>query len=181
MKIIILTGGTSKRFGYDKSTATINGESLLSFATKNLTELIVVGPTSSVNATYIQEEPAFGGPAAAIATAMKFVDTDLVGIFAVDMPFATKLIPTLLKGLVNDAALPVDSEGIAQPLAGIYKAEPLRKALSEFHDLDGLPVKKLIGKLVIDRIQIEDSDYLIDIDTQEDLKLAIDLHSKFSS
>ena len=44
MNTIVLTGGTSKRFGSDKSQAQINGKSLLQILTDGLTELIIVGP-----------------------------------------------------------------------------------------------------------------------------------------
>ncbi|NDA83853.1 MAG: hypothetical protein EBY00_03990 [Actinobacteria bacterium] len=49
MKKVILTGGTSKRFGSNKAEAKINGKSLLEILATDLDELIIVGPTTSVN------------------------------------------------------------------------------------------------------------------------------------
>ena len=178
MKTIVLTGGTSKRFGSDKSQAKINGKTLLEIISSNLEDLIIVGPESSVKAKYILENPPHGGPVAAIGAALKFVDTELVGIFAVDMPFATRLISELSEKLTLDAVLPVDDQGYAQPLAGVYKAEPLRNAIATFDSLGGESMKSLISKLRIDRVEVLNRDLLLDIDNQEDLKLAIDLHSK---
>ncbi|MEY3935397.1 MAG: hypothetical protein RI901_827 [Actinomycetota bacterium] len=48
MKKVILTGGTSKRFGSNKAEAKINGKSLLEILATDLDELIIVGPTTSV-------------------------------------------------------------------------------------------------------------------------------------
>ena len=178
MKTIVLTGGTSKRFGSDKSQAKINGKTLLEIISSNLEDLIVVGPESSIKAKYILENPPLGGPVAAIGAALKFVDTELVGIFAVDMPFATRLISELSEKLTLDAALPVDDQGYVQPLSGVYKFEPLRKAIATFDSLSGESMKSLIAKLRIDRVEVSNRNLLLDIDNQEDLKLAIDLHSR---
>ena len=181
MNSIILTGGTSKRFGSDKFKALINGFSLLEIAARDLEDLIIVGPESPIKAIYVQEEPPLGGPVAAIASAIGLVKSELVGIFAVDMPFATRIISELSKGLINDAALPLDREGIAQPLSGIYRVESLKKALSDLGSSKGTSMKSLINKLVIDEVEISDPRFLIDIDTPLDLVEAIDFHSKLLS
>ena len=95
MKKVILTGGTSKRFGSNKAEAKINGKSLLEILATDLDELIIVGPTTSVKAIYVREEPIGGGPVSAIGAAMTVVDTELVAIFATDMPFAPKILDEL--------------------------------------------------------------------------------------
>ena len=128
MKTIVLTGGTSRRFGSDKSEALINGRTVLEYMTEGLDNLIVVGPKKNIDAVYVREEPAGAGPVAAIGAGLKVVDTELVSIFATDMPFAPRVLPQLLKSLINDAALPIDSEGYLQPLAGVYRTEKLRTA-----------------------------------------------------
>lgn len=181
MKIIVLSGGTGRRFGSDKSEAKINGKTLLELVSSDLGDLIIVGPESSIRAKYILENPPLGGPVAAIGAALKYVDTELVGIFAVDMPFATRLIPELLEKLTQDAALPIDEQGYLQPLAGIYKSQPLRSAFTTFESLSGQSMKSLIEKLHIDRVEVSNPDLLMDVDTKEDLQQAIDLHSKLYS
>ena len=180
MKTIVLTGGTSKRFGSDKSEASLNGRTLLEFMTDGLNNLIVVGPKKNIDAVYVREEPAGAGPVAAIGAGLKVVDTELVSIFATDMPFAPRVLPQLLKSLINDAAIPIDSDGYLQPLAGVYRTEKLRTALDTLGDLENRSVKELISKLNIDHVSLDETEFLLDIDTKEDLAKAIDLASRLA-
>lgn len=178
MNIIVLTGGTSKRFGSDKSSALINGRTLLEILTDGLENLIIVGPQSSIKATYVREKPVGSGPVAAIATGLIEVKSDLVAIFATDMPFASKLISELRVNLVNDAAIPVDADGYAQPLSAIYRVKALMSALESFDSLENKSMKELLARLNIDLIPIKKTELLLDIDTKEDLERAIDLASR---
>lgn len=178
MNTIILTGGTSKRFGSDKSQALINGKSLLQIVTDGLTDLIIVGPESSIKARYVQESPIGAGPLAAIGAGLQNVESDLVAIFATDMPFAPKVLPNLKRALKNDAALPIDSSGYMQPLAGLYRTSKLKTALADFETLENKSIKELINKLNIDSVEITEMDLLIDIDTKVELLKAIDLASR---
>jgi molybdopterin-guanine dinucleotide biosynthesis protein A len=180
MNFIVLTGGTNRRFGSEKFEAKIGEKSLLELLCSYLPagDLIVVGPKSAVPATYVREVPEFSGPLAAIGAGMAQVTSDLVGIFATDMPFAPKIIPQLLDSLINDAALPVDIEGVAQPLAGIYRSAPLKDALATFESLANNSVKSLLDKLDIDLVPLVETGYLIDIDTKEALLEAIALQSR---
>ena len=180
MNTIVLTGGTSRRFGSDKSEALINGRTVLEYMTEGLDNLIVVGPKKNIDAVYVREEPAGAGPVAAIGAGLKVVDTELVSIFATDMPFAPRVLPQLLKSLINDAALPIDSDGYLQPLAGLYRTEKLRTALGTLGDLENRSVKELISKLNIDHVSLDETEFLLDIDTQEDLAKAIDLASRLA-
>ena len=107
MKIILLSGGDSKRFGSDKSQALIAGNTLPSIIKYQLDSLEFIEVGSEVK----------GGPVAAINFAIKKVDSELVAIFATDMPFAPRVLPELKAALINDAALPIDETGRLQPLA----------------------------------------------------------------
>lgn len=180
MKKVILTGGTSKRFGSDKAEAKINGKSLLEILATDLDELIIVGPTTSLKAIYVREEPIGGGPVSAIGAAMTVVDTELVAIFATDMPFAPKILEKLEQSLVDDAALPVDSEGVVQPLAALYKSDKLRSALIALGNLENRSLKELVAHLRINQVPLAETEFLLDIDTQEDLLKAIDLASRLA-
>ena len=180
MKSIILTGGTSKRFGSDKSQALIKGLPLIEFLASDLKDLIIVGPKTNIDAIYVREEPIGAGPVAAIAAGMKEVDSELVAIFATDMPFAPKLLPQLESALIHDAALPIDFDGFIQPLAGIYRSDKLRIALKSLGTPDNKSVKELIAKLQIDQVPLVDTELLLDIDTQDDLLKAIDLASRLA-
>jgi molybdopterin-guanine dinucleotide biosynthesis protein A len=94
------------------------------------------------------------------------------------MPFAPKLIPQLLESLVGDAALPIDSEGEFQPLAGIYRSQPLRAALDTYESLANNSVKSFTDKLNLNLVPLVETGYLIDIDTKEALLEAIALQSR---
>lgn len=180
MKKIILTGGTSHRFGSNKSEAEINGRSLLEILTSELDDLIIVGPKTNIDAIYVREEPIGGGPVAAIGAAMNVVDTELVAIFATDMPFAPKILEKLEQSLVDDAALPVDSEGVVQPLAALYKSDKLISALNALGNLENRSLKELVAHLRINQVPLAETEFLLDIDTQEDLLKAIDLASRLA-
>ena len=180
MNFIVLTGGTNKRFGSDKSAAQINGKTLLEILCGYLPEgnLIIVGPESSISAKYVREDPIYSGPVAAIGAGISHCTSELVGIFATDMPFAPKLIPKLMSNLHGDAALPIDAEGVVQPLAGIYRRKALLSALSTFDSLINQSMKTLISKLEIDEVPLAETELLIDIDTKEALSQAIALQSR---
>lgn len=180
MKTIILTGGTSKRFGSDKSQAKIQGKSLLEYLSQGLENLIIVGPKTSIPAKYVREEPIGSGPVAAIAAAMLEVDSDLVAIYATDMPFAPRITSQLVSALKNDAAVAIDCDGKLQPLAAIYRSSKLRSALASYESVENQSVKSLIAKLVIDEVPVVETEYLMDIDTQEDLLKAVDLASRLA-
>ncbi len=180
MNFIILTGGTNRRFGSDKSAALLNGKSLLETLVDNLPtgDLIIVGPESSVKAKYVREEPIHSGPVAAIGAAISLCDAEVIGIFATDMPFAPLLLPQLEANLKADAALPVDKEGHLQPLAGLYLRAALTKALASFESLVNQSMKSLMEKLIVNEVPLAETELLIDIDTKEALSQAIALQSR---
>ena len=180
MNTIILTGGTSKRFGSDKSQARIQGKSLLEYLSHGLENLIIVGPETSIPAKYVREEPIGSGPVAAIAAAMLEVDSDLVAIYATDMPFAPRITSQLVSALKNDAAVAIDCDGKLQPLAAIYRSSKLRSALASYESVENQSVKSLLSKLVIDEVPLVETELLMDIDTQSDLLKAIDLASRLA-
>lgn len=180
MKCIVLTGGTSNRFGSDKSKAMINGKTLLEILAEKINDLVIVGPETSIKATYVREEPIGAGPLAAIAAGIEEVDTELVSIFATDMPFAPSILSQLESALVNDAAIPVDGDGYLQPLAALYRTDKLRNALKTLGSIENRSVKELISKLNIDRVSLMNTELLLDIDTQEDLLKAIALSSRLA-
>ena len=171
MKIILLSGGDSKRFGSDKTQASIAGNTLLSIIKSQLdsSELIEVG--SEVK----------GGPVAAINSAIKKVDSELVAIFATDMPFAPRVLPELNAGLINDAALPLDETGRLQPLAAIYRTSALVKALSELTKIANASMQSLLVRLQIDEVRVQSPELLIDIDTEADLVRATELQGRLLS
>ena len=161
---IVLSGGTNKRFGSDKSQALLHGVSLLdhvlTFIPKEI-KTVIVGKD-------VFEQPALGGPVAGIARGLQEIETEFVAIAAVDMPYGASLFTQLLEVIQNDAAMPIDSDGYKQPLCGIYRRLSLLTALEKLGDPHGQSMRALCDLLVIDELQV-DARALIDIDTPEDL------------
>ena len=183
LSVIILTGGTSKRFGSDKSEALLAGRSLIDHVISEIPDgvpIVVVGPprdSYSAQILVVQENPVLGGPVAAIAAGLALVQTELVAIFATDMPFGPLLIPQLSVAMERDAeaVLLIDSAGFDQPLSALYRVNSLRQALSTFEDVTGESMRNLVAALRVTRIPIDNSSLhlLIDIDTESDLIEAV--------
>jgi molybdopterin-guanine dinucleotide biosynthesis protein A len=161
---IVLSGGTNKRFGSDKSAALLHGITLLdhvlSFLPKEI-KTVIVGKD-------LFEEPPLGGPVAGIARGLQEIDTEFVAVAAVDMPYGSALFSQLLNTISADAAMPIDADGFKQPLCGIYRRVALLSAIEKLGNPHGQSMRALCELLAIDEVQV-DARALIDIDTPEDL------------
>jgi molybdopterin-guanine dinucleotide biosynthesis protein A len=161
---IVLSGGTNRRFGSDKSAALLHGITLLdhvlSFIPKEI-KTVVVGKD-------VLEEPPLGGPVAGIARGLQEIDTEFVAVAAVDMPYGSALFSQLLNIISADAAMPIDADGFKQPLCGIYRRVALLSAIEKLGNPHGQSMRALCELLAIDEVQV-DARALIDIDTPEDL------------
>jgi len=144
--VIVLSGGTNKRFGSDKSLAILHGVTLLdhvlSFIPENV-KTVIVGKD-------VFEEPLLGGPVAGIARGLEEIDTEVVAVVAVDMPYGSALFAQLLDAMQNDAAMPVDAAGFKQPLCGIYRSTSLLSALEKLGNPHAQSMRALCELLVID-------------------------------
>jgi len=161
---IVLSGGTNKRFGSDKSAALLHDVSLLdhvlSFIPKEI-KTIIVGKD-------VFEEPPLGGPVAGVARGLQEIDTEFVAVAAVDMPYGSALFSQLLSSIKSDAAMPIDADGFKQPLCGIYRRVAFLSAIEKLGNPHGQSMRALCELLAIDEVQV-DARALIDIDTPEDL------------
>jgi molybdopterin-guanine dinucleotide biosynthesis protein A len=169
--VIVLSGGTNKRFGSDKSQALLKGVTLLD----HVLSYIPAGIKTVIVGKDVFEQPPLGGPVAGIARGVQEVDTEYVAIAAVDMPYGSSLFPQLLEAITDDAAMPVDSQGFKQPLCGIYRRQALLAALAKLGDVHGQSMRALCDLLVIDEVKV-DAGALVDIDTPEDLINAHELN-----
>ena len=95
--VIVLSGGTNKRFGSDKSQALLNGVTLLN----HVLSFIPAGIKTVIVGKDVFEEPPLGGPVAGIARGLQEIDTQYVAIAAVDMPYGSSLFPQLLLSLIH--------------------------------------------------------------------------------
>ena len=181
--IIVLSGGTSVRFGSDKSCALIGGQTLIARILTSIPhefEIIVVGPDPVVQGVQyicVQENPLGGGPVAGFKAGLDACSSEVIALTATDMPFATGHIINLLNFMTShdDAVMYVDSAGFKQPLAAVYRVGAVKKALDEIGDVHGQSMRNLVAQLRVREISMssEIAQALIDIDTQADLERAI--------
>jgi molybdopterin-guanine dinucleotide biosynthesis protein A len=186
--IIVLSGGTSSRFGADKSQAILGHQQLIHHILAGIPkefEIIIVGADPLFTpASYrcVQESPAGGGPVAGIAAALELCESEIVGVLATDMPFAGAHMIHLLSAMTSydDAIIFVDSKGFKQPLAALYRREALENALSTIGNSHGASMRTLISHLKIHEVQMspEIEKAMIDIDTPHDLMVAMEYLAK---
>ena len=186
--IIVLSGGTSSRFGADKSQAMLGHQQLIHHILTGIPkefEIIIVGADPLFTPAFyrcIQENPVGGGPVAGIAAALELCESEIVGVLATDMPFAGAQMIHLLSAMTShdDAIMFVDSKGFKQPLAALYRRESLENALSKIGNPHGASMRTLISGLNIHEVQMspEIEKAMIDIDTPEDLVVAMEYLAK---
>lgn len=163
---IVLAGGSGRRLGgLDKANLEVDGLTLLDRALSAVATAdrrIVVGPVRSLPEDVIptREQPAGGGPLAALAAGLEHVAAETVIVLACDMPFvdATTVAGLLsaldadarqsrLEGQDSDGAQLLDDEGQPQPLAAAYRTRRLRSAVSSLQPVENTPMRRLAARL----------------------------------
>ncbi|KGN35956.1 molybdopterin-guanine dinucleotide biosynthesis protein MobA [Knoellia flava TL1] len=143
VQVIVLAGGSSRRFGSDKLAAPLSdGLSVLDACLTGMPSawpLVVVGPSRPVPAAvservrWVRESPPGGGPLAGVAAGLALVEAEVVCLVAGDTPGAGGVLPALVSALLADPALDAavasDGEGRANPLLAAYRVEALRGAV----------------------------------------------------
>ena len=185
LSAMILTGGSSTRFGSDKSQAKLGAHSLLENLLITLPgeiDIVIVGPeleNSARHVRYTQEHPFGGGPVAAIEAGLKLIDSEFVAIIATDMPFASQVVAILSENFseTEDAIIPLDTEGIGQPLCAMYRRDALARAIQELGNTQGQSMRNLVKILTIKELRLDPAlaRILLDVDTPSDLERAISL------
>ncbi len=186
--IIVLSGGTSSRFGADKSQAILGHQQLIHHILMGIPkefEIIIVGADPLFTpASYrcVQESPAGGGPVAGIAAALELCESEIVGVLATDMPFAGAHMIHLLSAMTSqdDAIMFIDSKGFKQSLAALYRRESLENALTKIGNPHGASMRTLISELNIHEVHMspEIEKAMIDVDTPDDLVVAMEYLAK---
>lgn len=169
---LVLTGGTGSRLGQDKASTELGGIALVERAVRTLAD---VDPDSDVG--IVGPEKA-GGPAAAVTSMLADCRTSLLGVYAVDMPFAASAIAQVLasttKHPVADAWVPVDHAGRRQWLCAVYRAQALRNAASG-REWTNQAFHSLADSLAVVEVPVAEGTSLLDVDTPADLDRARDL------
>lgn len=168
---VVLSGGLSRRLGFDKTQVSIAGRRLIDRVLDAIpasVPIVVVGPDphAARAVTLVREDPPGGGPAAAVAAAVAIVDTEVVGVIAADMPFGVDAVRRLLPHLEADAVVPV-TDGHPQPLCAVYRTAALRAL-----EVDpGSSMRQVLAKLQVQYVPTESADF-VDVDTPADLASA---------
>ena len=137
--VVVLAGGTSRRFGSDKLGARLHGSTVLDTVVGSLPEgwpVVVVGPPRDCGrpVTWTRENPPGGGPLAGVAAGVLRVRTPIVAVVAGDMPYAGPALERLVAALRTappevGAAVATDDAGFANPLLAAYRTSAARGAL----------------------------------------------------
>jgi len=187
---VILAGGRATRLGgVPKPGLTFDGASLLSHAlqaARGASAVVVVGPdTSGIGGVLpdgvlsAREEPAFAGPAAAIAAGLAAFHHNggpapWTLVLACDMPHASRGIAPLWEGLRAhpevEGAMAVSADGRQQPLLGVYSTTALEREVAAASATSGLTnssVFKLLARLNLLDVDVP-AGSTDDVDTWED-------------
>lgn len=178
---MIIAGGRGTRLGGselgDKADVVFDGQPLLEHAlavVDGFAPIVVVGPRRATSrpVRWCQEDPPGGGPPAALRAGLECidldVDADLVAVTGVDMPWLRPGLEALAGGLLASPDLPaaalVSDDGGPQPLAALWRIEPLRRIVAH-----GLPSLRA-AFAEIDWLRVPDvGRWATDIDTPGDL------------
>jgi molybdopterin-guanine dinucleotide biosynthesis protein A len=176
---LILAGGKASRLGgVDKALIEIGSETLLDRtlgALRRAATVVVVGPrrrVSTLNVSWIQEEPPGAGPVHALAAGLGAVTAEVVLVAAVDHPLiSAHLVDQLVEASSGrDGAAVCDSEGHLQPLLCAYHAGTLRTCLSGLGRTEDAAMHELV--LGLDLASILDPGAAMDCDTWGDVAAA---------
>jgi molybdopterin-guanine dinucleotide biosynthesis protein A len=199
---VVLAGGRARRLGGIDKTALVradDGASLLASAARaasGCARAVVVGAGNrprgvtdaqrgaAGSARLVDEHPAHGGPAAALAAGVRELaratPTTWILVLAADLAHAPEAVAALLPLRLDpahadgrDAILARDPDGRPQPLLALYRAAPLRAALAAVDaatGLDGAPLHRVVAALGPDRVASADlpARLCADVDTPAD-------------
>jgi molybdopterin-guanine dinucleotide biosynthesis protein A len=173
--VVVLAGGSSRRFGADKLGAPLHGSTVLDTVLGSLPgewPVVVVGPQRECvrPVTWAREDPPGGGPLAGVAAGLDALDARFVVVVAGDMPYAGPAVLTLVAALRTappevGAVVALDGQGVPNPLLAAYRVDALRAALPT--PVENQPARKL---LEVPHLELElPEDAMHDIDTPDDL------------
>lgn len=176
---LVLAGGRARRMsGVDKPSLVLDGRRLLDVALDALAgaqHRVVVAAAADLPAgvELVSEDPAGGGPVAAIAAGLGRVSAPVCVVLAADLPFvALEHVAELVAAVAGSGALAVDADGRDQPLLAAYDTAALRHALPD--GPHGASMRQLLSALPdVRRVRLAGTPSpWFDCDTPEDLERA---------
>lgn len=173
---VILAGGRSQRLGRPKESVVVAGESLLDRSVRacgDTDTIVVVGPprpTLARDIVQVREEPAHGGPVAALASALPIlasVGARAVLVLACDMPRVEEVVAALRPVELRSDAIIARDRGRGQPLAAVYRREALASTLGRF-PVEGASMRSVLADLRCTFVDVADG-CTDDVDSPADL------------
>jgi molybdopterin-guanine dinucleotide biosynthesis protein A len=151
---VVLAGGGARRLGgVDKMALTVGGATLLSRvldAVSGAGRTVAVGPRRELDlpgVTWCREQPAGGGPVAALAAGVTRTSAPVVVVLAGDLPEVAPAVPVLVGALGStlDLAELVDAGGRSNHLAAAWRRAALVEALAALGDPAGASMRALVA------------------------------------
>jgi len=182
---VVLAGGAGRRLGgRHKPGITVAGRPLLDHALAAVAgadRVVVVGPPqpTAVPVVWTREEPAGGGPVAALVAGLAECDgAQTVVVLAADLVGVTvatvdRLRAELARQPSADGVVLVDHEGHRQWLIGAWRTAALRAALPAHPH--GVALRATLAGLAVTTVP-ERPGESADIDTPDDLAAALATH-----
>jgi molybdopterin-guanine dinucleotide biosynthesis protein A len=133
---IILAGGLSSRMGEDKSVMLFRGKPLIMFgieALASLCEKVIISsnlPMYDFTGCEVwPDELQVQAPINGLYSCLKRSETDWNIVLTCDMPFTGSVLFSFLLQQYHDveAVIPVHSQGLVEPLCGVYNRSALQK------------------------------------------------------
>lgn len=175
---IVLAGGRGARMGGPKLELELDGRRLVDHVVDAIPGgdlVIVVGPVGGF-ARQVRtciEVPRFGGPVAALESALPLTRTVDFLLIGADMP---AVVPTAIElaslTLDADVLLAVDGDGRRQPMCARWRTEAARTAIASLPTATGASLRTLLDLVTVHEVTATDPAGLRDIDTPEDLAAA---------
>lgn len=177
---VVLAGGAGRRLsGAAKPDEVVGRASLLSrvlAAVEGAATTVVVGDPRPVPrpVRWCREEPAGGGPVAALAAGLAHVTEPHTLLLAADLPFVAPAVPALVDALTADAtadAAALVHDGRRGHLTAAWRTDALRARVAALGDPAGLPARLLYDGATV--AEVEDiGGWGADCDTWDELEQA---------
>ena len=177
---IVLAGGRGSRVGgavkplFEVGGLTLLAAAVAAVRARGARRVVVAAPVldDGLDATWVREDPPFGGPVAGLVAALPTVDAEDVFVVASDLATAgpaVALLPDALAIGIDGACL---DDGRRQWLIGRYRTAALRAAASALSDAGrDASMRALLGGLNIVTIPADPA-LTHDVDTWDDLTKA---------